>query len=92
MSLTLTNLSEAELNANEDKILEDIAAMLGVPAEHVSLDHVQVNSDGTLTFSVVGPSNVDIPEDFEEQVESILNAISGLEDVTVEGKYHRIFF
>ena len=71
------------MNTNKDTVLEDIAAILGVQKEVVSLEDIHILDDGNLRMTVVAPTNAVQPDDFETQVLSTLNGISGLEDETV---------
>ena len=84
--MSMTNLSEDELTANNDAILEVIATPLGVSENHVNLDAFHIATDGTLSVAVTTPANAVKPDDFESQVQTKLDTISGLEDVIVTGK------
>ena len=81
----MSNLSEDELTTNNDPVLEAMATTFGVSRNKIKLNDVKTNTDGTLTVSVLAPAYAVKPDDFESQVETGLNNISGLEDVIVEG-------
>ena len=83
LPLIFANLSEDELNNNEDAIMEAIASVLGISEDHVIPSEAIVNSDGSL-LSIVPeiPPSIEIPVGFHAQVEAAIQNILGLEDVS----------